>query len=98
MTHHYGPFYATPWLDLLLLGGLAILVIVLIVAIVRRSDGRSFGPPPQWPAPPPQWPAPGPTAPPMDPAMQILRERFARGEISEADFLSARSTLTGPPQ
>ena len=32
-------------------------------------------------------------APPSDAALDILRQRFARGEISAADFESAKRTL-----
>jgi len=35
-------------------------------------------------------------SPVVDPALQILRERFARGEITEAEFLSIGRTLAGP--
>ena len=38
---------------------------------------------------------PPPTAPPADPAVQILRERFARGEITQAEFDERRRTLGG---
>lgn len=34
-----------------------------------------------------------PTEPPAEDAMTILRARFARGEISEAEFHEARSAL-----
>ena len=95
MTYRFAPFIGFTWIHLLLLGGLVILFVVLVVLIVRRPENRPYGPPPHWPPPQPP-PGPGPAAPPMDPALQILRERFARGEISEAEYLSARSTLTGP--
>jgi Predicted membrane protein (DUF2078). len=32
----------------------------------------------------------------IDPAVQILRERFARGEIGEAEFLNASRALGAP--
>ena len=35
------------------------------------------------------------TPPPVDPALQILRERFARGEITQAEFDERRRTLGG---
>jgi putative membrane protein len=34
-----------------------------------------------------------PPAPPADPALQILRERFARGEIDQAEFEERRRAL-----
>jgi putative membrane protein len=80
MIHRYGVFDGG-WLAL----GLFVLLVVLIVLFVLAFSrgGR--------PAPPP--PPPGPA---IDPALQILRERFARGEISAEEFEQRRKTLGSP--
>jgi putative membrane protein len=39
--------------------------------------------------------APGPPPPARDPAMEILRERLARGEINAAEFEEAKRILGG---
>lgn len=72
---------------LIALGVLAVLigVILLVVWAVSRTSGggRSGG-------------GPGPsTGPAPDQALAILRERFARGEITEAEYEHARQVL-GP--
>ena len=74
-------------------GGLiALLVIVLLVVgiawlitLLTRSP-RHAAPPPTVASPP---------TPPVDPAIQILRERFARGEIAQGEFDERRRALGG---
>lgn len=70
-------------------GLLALLVVVLLVvgcvwlfAYLTRTTRH---------APPP----PALSTPPVDPALQILRERFARGEIAQAEFDERRRALGG---
>jgi putative membrane protein len=67
-------------------GLLGLLVVVLLVAgivsmvaFLTRSSRR----------------APPPPTPPADSALQILRERFARGEIDQAEFEERRRALGG---
>jgi uncharacterized membrane protein len=82
----YGGWYpfAGGWLiGLLVFAAFVVLVAWGIVWILRR-DTHHYG------APPP------PTAPRSDTALQILRERFARGEISEAEYRSASRVLGAP--
>lgn len=94
----------------------AIIFVLLIVWLVRRTEGdhHYVGPPHVGPPPPGSgpygssgsaaWPGYGASSagagygppPAVDPALQILRERFARGEITEAEFLSIGRTLAGP--
>ena len=70
-------------------GGLvALLVLVLIVAGILALVGFLIRPSRH--APPPAAPLP-----PVDPALQILRERFARGEIDQAEFEERRRGLGG---
>ncbi len=63
-----------------MIGGLLMVVglVVLVVWAVNRSSSRGQS-----------------SAPPLDDsnALDILRERFARGEISEQEFEQARKTL-----
>jgi putative membrane protein len=69
-------------------GLLALLVVVLLVvgcvslyAYLTRTSRNA--------------PPPAPPTPPVDPALQILRERFARGEIAQAEFDERRRALGG---
>ncbi len=65
----------------MMLGGLALLVgLIILVVWAVSAMGRSTGPS--------RDPGDG-----SDRAAAILRERFARGEISEADDEHARRTL-----
>lgn len=95
MMVRYDPYlFDGRWFGLVVMVVLAIVFVLLVVWIVRRTDtghpsGPAHGPyaPGGWPGAPPQ----------IDPAIAILRERFARGEISEADYTSALRTLGGGP-
>ena len=91
--YHVSPFMSgSGWLLGLLVFAAFILFVAWGISVIFRRDGHRYGPPPP-PIPPmaPQHP--------VDPAIQILRERFARGEIGEADFVSASRALgvTLPP-
>jgi len=89
--YHYGQFpFAGGWLVGLLVFAAFIVLVAWGVAWILRRDSRHYG----TPMPPPTMPPVGP--PPPDPALQILRERFARGEIGEAEFIAASRTLGAP--
>ena len=84
---HYGgwyPFAGGGLIGLLVFAVFVVLVVWGIAWIVRRDSPR-YGAP----AAPPSVPS----APRADAALQILRERFARGEISEAEYRSASRVL-----
>jgi putative membrane protein len=68
---------------LLMLGGILLLVgvVVLIVWLVGRIGQ---------PAPGPQPPTPRPT---NQDALEVLRLRFARGEITADEYLAAKQVL-----
>jgi hypothetical protein len=86
--------------DLILLVGFALLFVGLIVWIVRRTDGGGHVTPPGLP-PIQSWGSPsnpGPPPPSADPALEILRARFARGEIGEDEFVSASRALAQTPR
>jgi putative membrane protein len=61
---------------------LAILVgLIVLVAYIVVRVARST------------WREPGPSSPPRDSAMDVLRERYARGEIDAAEFEERRRLL-----
>ena len=115
--YRFDPFF---WGDggfgVLFMIACAIVFVLLLVWIVRRTENthHHVAPPPGAPGPGPYgsggpagWPGYGAPSgspgagyaapsPAVDPALQILRERFARGEITEAEFLSISRTLAGP--
>ena len=68
-------------LALLILVPVVVGIVVLVVYLTRQS---------RWTEPPHV-----PQTPPVDPALQILRERFARGEIDQAEFDERRRALGG---
>ena len=71
------------WLiGLLVFAGFIVLIVAGLAWLLRRDAPRYGGAP----VPPP------PTARP-DAALQILRERFARGEIDEAQYVAASRVL-----
>jgi hypothetical protein len=91
--YRVGPFMSGGgWLLSLVVFAAFILLIAWGVAWILRRDARRYGPPPPTTPMPPVTPPP----PPIDPALQILRERFARGEIGEAEFLNASRALGAP--
>ena len=89
---HYGGWYpfAGGWLIGLLVFAAFVVLIAWGIAWILRRDSPRYGAPP---APPPAM-----SPPPVrtDTALQILRERFARGEISEAEYLAAGRVLGAP--
>ncbi len=79
------------------LGSLLVLILVAVVVFfvsrevtLRRLRHRPTAPPPRAPVvpviPPPARPEP----------LDILRERFARGDITEDEFLAAKRALGYP--
>jgi putative membrane protein len=80
MYSHLGFGFAFPGLGLLLVILFGALIVIGIALLIRR------------PAPPPV------AAPPVDQrsqAQRILEERFARGEIDEAEFRARLEVLLG---
>jgi uncharacterized membrane protein len=78
----------------LLLLGLA--VVALVLAFRGRRDHLHRGPGPGGPVPPPQH-APGwAAAPRADDAVNHLRMRYARGELSRDEYLRVSADLGAP--
>lgn len=70
--------------------GLIVVLIILAVRYLNRMQPPTQGP----------WPGPQTTPPPASPArpepLEILRERFARGEITLDEFETAKRALGYP--
>ena len=90
MRHYPGPgMYGGSmlWGFLGFIGTLVVLTLIalFIVYLVKKSKGKKFGP--------------GPMAhhhrPPMPPALQILDERLANGEIEVEDYMTRKAALLG---
>ena len=92
--YHVDPFLRGSALLELLVFAALVLVVAWGIALLYRREHRHADShiPPQAPL---SVLTPQPT---IDAATQILRERFARGEISEIEFLSASRALGAPPQ
>ncbi len=64
------------------------LIALFVLFLVKKAKGKKFGPG-----------APGPMGhyhrPPMPPAVQILDERLARGEIEVEDYMTRKAALLG---
>jgi uncharacterized membrane protein len=71
----------------------ALLLLVVVGALVALAV-RLFGYGPRPPAVPT---ATAPTAPAGDPALETLRLRYARGELTRDEFLRAREDLGAKP-
>ena len=88
---HFGWYpFAGGWLIGLLVFAVFVVLVAWGIAWILRRDSHRYV------APPPPQAGPSPMPPRADPALQILRERFARGEISEADYLAASRVLGAP--
>lgn len=88
--YHVGWYpFAGGWLIGLLVFAAFVVLIAWGIAWILRRDSHHYGAPP----PPPTMP---PAPPGSDSALQILRERFARGEINEAEYLAASRVLGAP--
>ncbi len=74
----YGLHMVDDLLWALLLLGLAALVAVLIVRLLRSPPNGQAS-----------------TRPPLDRALEIARERYARGEIDQAEFEVLKKNLGG---
>ncbi len=79
----YGP---GGWGGMMVGGGLTMLVfwggiILLVVLLARWIGGAGTGHPP--------------AGPPRQSALEILQERYARGEIDKAEYEERRKTLAG---
>ncbi len=87
--HEGGPKFLFPLLLIMIIGGLVILAKRRRRAWFEANGGTAgmHGPGPGRPTPPA----------PSSSAMTLLQERFARGEIGEAEFRHRRSVLQGDP-
>ncbi|MCA0297173.1 MAG: SHOCT domain-containing protein [Actinobacteria bacterium] len=68
------------------------LIALLVVFLVKRAKGKKFGPGG------PGGPGMGHHAmhrPPMPPALQILDERLANGDIEVEDYMTRKAALLG---
>jgi uncharacterized membrane protein len=82
--HHTG--LAHPWVGLLFWLFFVGLIGVAVWLFVRTTDRPRLEP------------VGGPPAsPPSDPAMEMLRARFARGEIDTQEFAARAAYLSGQP-
>jgi len=89
--HHGGPSslaWAIFALQLLLLLGLA----ALLVSALAGPRLRPWARPLPGPSPPPSGPTPGRHDP-----LEVVRMRYARGELSRDDYLQANRDLGGTP-
>lgn len=91
MRHYPGPGMGGSsmlWGFMGFIGTLVVLglLTLLVIYLVKRSKGKRFGP--------------GPMGhphhrPPMPPALQVLDERLARGEIEVEDYMTRKAALLG---
>jgi hypothetical protein len=77
-----------PWLAALLVVMIGAAVALVVWALVRASHHPATAYPGHYLPP---------SAPPTDPALDVLRMRFARGEIDEAEYTTRAAHLQGPP-
>jgi len=97
MRHYPGPGGGMSGSSLLFgfmgfIGTLVVLALIalLVIYLVKRAKGKKFGPG-----------GPGPNArhgmhrPPMPPALQILDERLANGDIEVEDYMTRKAALLG---
>jgi putative membrane protein len=80
------------WVWIILVVVFWVLVVTLLVLGIRWLLRADRGSPPPTGGTGPGWGAPGPR--PDDP-LEILRQRYARGEIDDEEFERRRRTLTG---
>jgi len=88
MRRFPGPDYFTGWHMVAgiagFLGTLLVLALItaLVIFLVRRGKNH---------------PAPINVRPPLPPALQLLDERLARGEIEIDDYLNRKAAMLGAP-
>ncbi len=83
------PFYTQPWF-LATVAGLAVVAIAVVVFLMRRKGPSRLAPPP-----PPLPPPPPPPKPEEDP-LEVLKMRYARGEISKQEYEKLYKVIAGP--
>ena len=89
----YGPYmhdrggWNHPWLAVLLFVIVGAAIGLLVWALLRGGTRHPYGAPPAYPAAPPAG----------DPALEVLRMRFARGEIDADEYASRVALLHGAP-
>ena len=76
----YGPYHSGLW-GLAMMALFWIVVIAAAVGVVRMLTSSRSSPP-------------GGSAPPPDTAEEILKKRYARGEISKEEFREMRRELS----
>ena len=91
MHHHPGPGFNGGSMLYGMFGFIGTLVLLglltlFVIYLVRRSKGKAGMPPAFGPAH---------HRPPMPPAVQILDERLARGEIEVEDYMTRKAALLG---
>lgn len=94
----YHGAFAGGWLMFLGMILVTVAIVLLVVFLVRQAThpaGSGAGT--LLPAPPATPPAPSATPPARETPREILKRRYASGEIDREDYLQRLSDVEGPP-